>query len=90
MRQRTTEQIKSMVEKMRALVKERAVLAERSRMARVEGADERMARIERTDEHIRVIDRKLGWYRGRVPPDMHPQAVVELWEAKEAAAQAEA
>ena len=86
MRQRTTEQIKSMVEKMRALVKERAVLAERSRMARVEGADERMAHIERTDEHIRVIDQKLGWYRGRVPPDMHPQAVVELWEAKETAA----
>ena len=90
MKRRPAKKIESMVEKMRALVKERAVLAERSRMARVEGADERMARIERTDKHIRDIDRKLGWYRGRVPPDMHPQAVVELWEAKAAAAQAEA
>ena len=81
MRQRTTEQLQYIVEKMQALMTERDELAHRSKMARIDG---NFVKREVADGRIAVIDRKLGWYRGRIPSEMHPPAVVALWEAKDA------
>ena len=67
-----------MVAKMNALIDERATLADTS-VSRIDG---HFVSRDAADARIAVIDRKLGWYRGRVPVDMHPAAVVSLWEAK--------
>ena len=72
------------VEKMQELVDERGTLAERSKRARMDG---KYVKRSVADARIVVIDRKLGWYRGRVPVDMHPTEVVQLWETKEAEAE---
>ena len=81
MRQRTIEQLNNIVETMQALVTERDILADRSKKARIDG---KSAKREVADERIRVIDRKLGWYRGRVPADMIPAEVNAIFEAREA------
>ncbi len=87
MTQRTTDvvELERIVEKMQELVDERSTLAERSKRAKIDG---KFVKRAVADDRIRVIDRKLGWYRGRVPADMHPVEVVQLWKEKEAAAQA--
>ena len=78
---RTTSQLKAIVAKMNALLDERATLTDTS-TPRIDG---HVVSRDKAAARIAVIDRKLGWYRGRVPADMHPVAVVALWEAKAAA-----
>ena len=81
MRKRTPEQLKIIVEKMQELMTERAVLADTSIRARVDGTYvSRKIAVGR----IHVIDRKLEWHRHRVPANMHPEAVKALWAEKKA------
>ena len=64
---RTVEQLQAIVEKMQELATEREELIAMSKTAKFLG---NFVRSEVVDGRIRVIDRKLGWYRGRVPVDM--------------------
>lgn len=69
MRPRTTELLENIVAKMQELATERDQLAERSKRARIDG---NYVKADVAEGRIRIIDRKLGWYRSRVPVDMHP------------------
>ena len=81
MRQRTIEQLRNIVEKMQELTSERDILVDRSKKARIDG---KFVKREVAPERIRVIDRQLGWYRGRVPADMIPAEVNAIFEARKA------
>lgn len=70
MRKRTPEQLKIIVEKMQELMTERAVLADTSIRARVDGT---YVSRKIAVGGIHVIDRKLEWHRHRVPANMHPR-----------------
>ena len=80
MRQRTPEQLQAIVEKMQELMTERDGLADTSIRARVDGT---FVLREVANGRSRVIDRKLGWYRGRIPADMIPAKVNAIFEARE-------
>ena len=82
--QRTTLQIEAIVTKMENLMKQRTPLTDESKAARI---NEKFVAREIAEHHIAEIDRKLGWYRGRVPENMHPASVVELWNQKTAEAE---
>ena len=81
MRQRTTEQLNDIVEKMNALMTERNRLVDLSKRIRIDG---KFVKRKVADALIGRIDQKLGWYRGRVPADLHPESVNALWAEKQA------